>query len=96
MDHDEHIRLIKENAGLKTGYEKYKRKYKLIRNILMGHLRSTIIGLEEQYRQFTFRGTWDLQESTQVETLRALCKQNERIRKELNLILEMCREVDSI
>lgn len=96
MGYDERIRLIKENAGLKTGYEKYKRKYKLIRNILMGHLRSTIDGLEKQYGQFVLRGTWDLQESTQLETLRALCKQNERIRKELNLILEMCQEVDSI
>lgn len=96
MDHDEHIRLIKENAGLKTGYEKYKRKYKLIRNIVMRELweRIDFLGAQERVHSSVLRNEASSKEQCAVSL--AILKKAISEKKALELIYEMCQEIDRI
>lgn len=92
MNNNDIIKLCKEKEGLKVGYEKYKRKYKAIRNILHRKLYFKIDGLKIQRNHFMMR----LKDSTNTEERREIQAILRVISKEiedLELIYEMCVEV---
>ena len=93
MNNNEVIRLVKENAGLKVGYEKYKRKYKLIRNILTKHLRMKIDGMRVQHNIFVSRLRYSVSEQEKSE-LKVLIKHIEKERFEWQQLYDMCMEID--
>jgi hypothetical protein len=92
MNNNDILKLCKEKEGLKVGYEKYKRKYKSIRNILHRKLYFKIDGLKIQRNHFMFR----LKESTDTAERREIQAILRVISNEINdleLIYEMCVEV---
>ena len=93
MDNDAIIKLCKEKEGLKLGYEKYKHKYKKLRNIVRDKLSYKIDGLKTQERQFLFR-LKNTQSEQEQETLKALIRFIRKEREELELIYAMCNEID--
>lgn len=92
MNTNEIIKLCREKEGLKLGYEKYKRKYKAMNNILQNKLYYKILGLKVQEGQLLHRLSY-LHSEEERKTTQALLNFVTREKEELETIYEMCLEV---
>ena len=91
MNANETIRILKENAGLKLGYENYKRKYRAINRILQRKLWLKIEGFKTQYVHLATR-LQHVESEAERETIRAVMQFITKERAELEVIYELCIE----
>ena len=91
MNTNEIIRIIKENAGLKLGYENYKRKYRTINRILQNKLWFKIEGFKTTYVHLAVR-LQHVESESEREAIRAVMQFITKERSELESIYELCRE----
>lgn len=91
MKSEEIIRICKENAGLRVGYEKYKRRYQSINSILRRELSGKIEALSVQEGVYYAMGrAAEKDERMRInEKINFLSKE----RADLKRIYEMCIEV---
>lgn len=92
MNANEITRILKENVGLKLGYENYKRKYRAINRILQRKLWFKIEGFKTQYVHLAVR-LQHVESEAEREAIRAVMQFITKERKELEEIYELCREV---
>lgn len=91
MSNEEILALVKENAGLKLGYTKYKRKYKAISRVPHRKAWLRIEGLKVQYVHLA--GRLDRATPEEKQALVAVMQHITKERKELEDLYEMCVEL---